>query len=63
METDQELLDRYQRVRAELLRVWQTMERLPVGSPTRAKRAKWGGSLQFTLLQIEEEMRERGLHA
>jgi hypothetical protein len=62
-ETNDELLARHKRVKDEVDKVKQQMERLKLGSPSRIRKAKWGGCLNFTLLQIESEMRERGLLA
>jgi hypothetical protein len=60
METDQELLARYTRCKAELDKASKARERLKMG-PARTHKAKWCGILLFTLLGIEQEMEERGL--
>mgnify|MGYP000960080377 CR=1 FL=1 len=59
-ETDEQLLDRYQRVQKKFNEAHRKMERLPLG-PSRSKAAQWAGCINFTLLGIESELRDRGL--
>lgn len=58
-ETNSQLLARYRHLKAEIAKVEASMKRC--NSHRRTQRAKWGGCLTFTLLQVESELRERGL--
>jgi hypothetical protein len=60
METSEELLSRYERVKKEHAKVVKSYERMNSG-PARERKARWAGCLYFTVLSIESELRERGL--
>lgn len=60
MESDKDLTDRYHRVEAEIATLTRQLERLKFGG-NRDRKARLIGSLRFTLLGIESEMRDRGL--
>ena len=62
-ETDQELQARYAHVQSELAKARKRMERAKLGTGKRDDRARWAGCLNFTLLGIESELRDRGLLA
>ena len=60
-ESNEQLQARYERVKEDVDRRHQQLERLKPGSPSRTKKARLCGCIRFTLLQIESELRERGL--
>lgn len=55
MESKAELLARLQRVKADYDTAIKQMNRMKHG-PARTRKAKWAGSLNFTLLQIKSEL-------
>lgn len=61
METDDDLLARYARIRKDRLQAMQAMDRMKLGSAARDRKARWVGSLCFLLLGMESEMERRGL--
>ncbi len=61
METNKELTERHARVKEEYNKAKAQAERCKLGSALRSRLMKWAGSLNFTLLGIESDMRERGL--
>jgi hypothetical protein len=61
VETDAELLARYQQVEAQYSKTKNEMERMKLGSPARTRKAQWAGSLNFTLLDIKSQIEERHL--
>lgn len=61
MESNSELLARHKHVAQLVADNRRQLERMTLGSPSRMRKAQFGGSLTFTLLQIESDMRERGL--
>jgi hypothetical protein len=61
METNEELLTRYNRIKTHHENMMRQVDKMQLGSSARERRARWAGSLYFTLLQIEDEMRKRGM--
>lgn len=59
-ETDEELTARYRRVKDEVEGHEKKLHKMKPGG-ARTRKAMWCGCLGFTLLGIEQEMRERGL--
>ena len=59
-ETDEELVARWSRVSAELNKAIKQRDRIPFGG-NRDRKSRWCGSLNFTLIGIESEMRDRGI--
>jgi hypothetical protein len=59
-ETDDELLARWRRVSGELKKAIKLRDRTQFGC-NRDRKSRWCGSLNFTLLGIESELRCRGL--
>jgi hypothetical protein len=59
-ESNEDLLARHGRVKDQYDKAHKQMEKLKHG-PSRTRKAQWAGSLNFTLLSIESELRERGL--
>ena len=57
-ETEADLIARYERVGRLHKAALQEHARMPPGN-RRDNKARWAGSLQFTLLQIESELRDR----
>lgn len=60
-ETNQELTDRHEHVKTLVKEARIATERQRIGTGARMRKARWAGCLFFTQLQIEGEMRERGL--
>ena len=60
METNEQLIARHQRVKALIATNRKQLDKMKPGGRKDAK-ARFGGSLTFTLLQIESEMRDRNL--
>jgi hypothetical protein len=61
--TDAELIVRYKHVEAERDKAVTAYQRMKAGIIARTRKVQWAGCLNFTILQIESEMRERGLLA
>lgn len=61
METDADLIARHQTVKAEYAKAVTAYQRMKSPTAARTRKVQWAGSLNFTLLQIESEMRERRL--
>lgn len=61
METNDELIARHQRVKKLVATNQKQLDKMKLGSAARTRKAMFGGSLTFTLLQIESEMRDRNL--
>lgn len=59
-ETNEELIQRYNHISEILSKLHKQLEVMKIG-PRKTRKAMWGGSLQFTLLQIKSKMEERGL--
>ena len=59
-ETDKELLARYNFVKSEYEKASRLAHRAKCGG-TRDRKMRWAGCLNFTLIQIESEIEERGL--
>ena len=59
-ETDQELLDQHKRVEKRFAEAKASAERTKPGG-NRDRKMRFAGSLNFTLLGIESELRDRGL--
>ena len=60
METNDELIARHERVKKLVATNRKQLDKMQPGGRKDAK-ARFGGSLNFTLLQIESEMRDRNL--
>ena len=60
METNDELIARHQRVKALIATNRKQLDKMKPGG-RKDQKARFGGSLTFTLLQIESEMRDRNL--
>lgn len=60
-ETNEELLARYRSVKADHDKARKQMERMKLGSPNRDRKARWVGSLYFTLSGIESKIVLRDL--
>lgn len=58
-ESNEELLARHKRVKAKYLKAKQSAERCK--SSKRDSKFRFAGSLNFTLIQIESELDDRGL--
>jgi hypothetical protein len=59
-ETNEELIARHQRVQEKYQQAVRSRDRTK-SRPARDQKSRWAGSLNFTLLSIESEMRDRGL--
>lgn len=59
-ESDEKLVARYHHVKMLVEEVHKQRDRMKPGG-ARDRKSRWGGSLNFTLLQIEMEMEQRGL--
>ena len=59
-ETNQELLDRYKLVEKKQNAILKRIRKIKPG-PTRDNLCRNAGCWEFTLLQIESKLRERGL--
>jgi hypothetical protein len=56
-----ELLTRYQFVKAEHAKAEKAVQRAKPGSATRMQKARWAGCLLFALLQIKSELVDKGI--
>lgn len=60
-ETDQELLHRFQHVNSLFNKTVKQLNKMKPGA-NRDRKARFGGSLQFSLLQLKSEIEDRNLN-